>query len=649
MPFAARSRLLVVLLALTGCGGGRDASDTVSRMGLDLPRAASVSTLLCDDATRRGASAGGHFRQHAGQCLRSSTALQPDRPAAPESAPPRRRALALVPTRLIGITELFDWAERTYPQYFPVHNTNLVFGPYVYRYYSQTQNHLAVTGTDIYVQGTVSNGQLLFVGTLAEYTCLADPSLCREPDPPGASCNNLPASWVAGPLSCAANAGQPTELASGGAYTFVDTLGRTQGSVTYSCTNGALSTVGTPTCEFVPPAACNTAGLSWTQGVNSCTADPSSPAQINSGTSITLTDSQQTFGSATYSCDNGTLTTVGTPVCNPAPPLSCRPGPQTWTVDTLTCTADEVPAEIADGSSFTFTDTKGDIVGSQTLQCRDGTLQATTTPARCIFEPHTTDSFGGDGGVADGGANGDGTAADGAPIVGGQVRVRDLSGKTATATTDSRGYWRVKLTGMTPPLLVTVTKPDGKVRRSLSTQPLKINGYIFIAVTGLTDKIIFDMADAAGVAGPAALTPSDILRVGSGQVTALVNAMVNIPVVTEKMQAAGINPATFDPFTTPFRPDGTGYDKVLDNLIIDTDANGDITIVTADCLAPTSWSVGSNICTPDDGEETIVPNLSSVIHRDSVGLTRGTVGWTCIRGVIQPPVLPNCTASGTGN
>jgi hypothetical protein len=32
--------------------------------------------------------------------------------------------------------------------------------------------------------------------------------------------------------------------------------------------------------------------------------------------------------------------------------------------------------------------------------------------------------------------------------------------------------------------------------------------------------------------------------------------------------AAGIDPATFDPLGVPFRPDGTGYDFVLDGVTV---------------------------------------------------------------------------------
>ena len=52
------------------------------------------------------------------------------------------------------------------------------------------------------------------------------------------------------------------------------------------------------------------------------------------------------------------------------------------------------------------------------------------------------------------------------------MRVTDTTGRLATATTDDKGYYRVKLTGMVPPLLVRVTRPDGKKQWAFKGKPL---------------------------------------------------------------------------------------------------------------------------------------------------------------------------------
>jgi len=66
-------------------------------------------------------------------------------------------------------TELMDWAERTYPQFFPSVQPNVIAPPYVYRHYAQTGNYVGVAGTDVYVLGPVSGGALLRVGSLADF------------------------------------------------------------------------------------------------------------------------------------------------------------------------------------------------------------------------------------------------------------------------------------------------------------------------------------------------------------------------------------------------------------------------------------------------------------------------------------------------
>ncbi len=75
-------------------------------------------------------------------------------------------------------TSLLDWAEITYPQYFPGTQPSLFFAPYVYRYYPETQNYVGVAGNDVYVLGPVFNDVLTWVGTLADFSCTAHPSSC---------------------------------------------------------------------------------------------------------------------------------------------------------------------------------------------------------------------------------------------------------------------------------------------------------------------------------------------------------------------------------------------------------------------------------------------------------------------------------------
>jgi uncharacterized protein (DUF1800 family) len=88
--------------------------------------------------------------------------------AAPVEAAP-------VPT----VSELLDWAEQAYVGYFPGPASNQVLAPYVYRHYPATGNYVGVAGSDVYVLGPVSGGELLRVGSLADFA--AEVAQSRRP------------------------------------------------------------------------------------------------------------------------------------------------------------------------------------------------------------------------------------------------------------------------------------------------------------------------------------------------------------------------------------------------------------------------------------------------------------------------------------
>jgi len=635
-PIFLRSLWVVVVCLVTACGGGRapeaEALSAPARPQATLlpPRAAVVDVEACDRAVSAGPALL-TYRRVGGECLRSFTGL--DVEAASTGA--RKRPLATSIDSPLTIAELFDWAERTYPQYFPSHQTNRQLATYTYRYYPESQNHVAVSGDLVYVQGPISDGALLFVGNMSAFLCQVRPQSCGGPK----ACTSV-ASWVVGFNACTPNAGQPAELASGASYTYVDSLGSTRGEITYTCNDGTLVQKGNSTCEVPEPLACNTGSLTWKAGANTCSANAGEPTQLASGATHTFLASIDLVGSATYSCNNGELIAGSVPTCDKPPAQPCVPGPLSWMVGENLCLPDFMPLQIADGATYTFTDVLGEFTGRDTYTCKAGVLQR-SAPQVCEAVSHMQDSFGGDGGAADGGASGDGSAGDGAPIVGGLVKVVDTTGKQATATTDSVGYYRVKLTGMVPPLVISVTRTDGVVRRSISTQALRTNAYIFMAVTGLTDKIASDVARAAGFPGAASLTPA-MVAAQPQAVTAAVNALRNDATISAALVAAGLTPSTFDPLYTPFRPNGTGYDKVLDNLVITTDSTGATIVKSVDCPAPTSWTVGNATCTPEESDPRIVRSESTVIFHDRTSPTLGTAAFTCIKAVLSGPILPSC-------
>lgn len=126
-------------------------------------------------------------------CALSSVALiscggagSADEVAAPGAAPqagPRAHALAAAataPGRTVYPTDLFDWAEKQYPQFFPSHEANRQLAPYTYRYYAGSGNYVGLSGDTIYVLGPISGGALQPVGSAASFLCLVYAQECSQ-------------------------------------------------------------------------------------------------------------------------------------------------------------------------------------------------------------------------------------------------------------------------------------------------------------------------------------------------------------------------------------------------------------------------------------------------------------------------------------
>ncbi|MDD2608330.1 MAG: hypothetical protein PHX60_01380 [Giesbergeria sp.] len=80
----------------------------------------------------------------------------------------------------LTVSALFDWAETSYSDFFPGHQTDQTLPPYTYRYYPSTGNYLGTDGSFVYVLGTLSGNQLQSVGKLSDLTCVALPATCSN-------------------------------------------------------------------------------------------------------------------------------------------------------------------------------------------------------------------------------------------------------------------------------------------------------------------------------------------------------------------------------------------------------------------------------------------------------------------------------------
>lgn len=103
--------------------------------------------------------------------------------AAPDDAPtataasqrhaPQRAA------RTVDAAALMDWAERTFPGYFPSHQANQYLGPYVYRAYGNGV-YLGLDGQTVVVMGLLGPDRFAIVpvGTIADFACRVYPENC---------------------------------------------------------------------------------------------------------------------------------------------------------------------------------------------------------------------------------------------------------------------------------------------------------------------------------------------------------------------------------------------------------------------------------------------------------------------------------------
>lgn len=90
-----------------------------------------------------------------------------------------RRASRAAPSTPASSDELFDWAERTYPQHFPSHQQTLAYAEYQYRFYPESGNYVGVAAASVFAMGPVTGGALTNLGDVAAFTCQAFPYRCN--------------------------------------------------------------------------------------------------------------------------------------------------------------------------------------------------------------------------------------------------------------------------------------------------------------------------------------------------------------------------------------------------------------------------------------------------------------------------------------
>ncbi len=166
-----------------------------------------------------------------------------------------------------------------------------------------------------------------------------------------------------------------------------------------------------------------------------------------------------------------------------------------------------------------------------------------------------------------------GTAATGAPIDG-TVTVKDANGVEKNIATGVDGSFTLDVAGMTAPYLLRVMPSSGPTLYSYASQ----NGQT-VNLTPTTN-LAMNLA-ASPTTLDAMYADWDGTAVTATQV-ATAEGTVRANLVTQ-MEAAKLDAATFNLFTTAFTADSTGIDGVLDNITITVDTTtGDYTFDDGD-------------------------------------------------------------------
>ncbi len=187
-----------------------------------------------------------------------------------------------------------------------------------------------------------------------------------------------------------------------------------------------------------------------------------------------------------------------------------------------------------------------------------------------------------------------GTAAVGAPISG-SVFAIDVNGKVSpAATTSAGGGFIVNVAGMTAPFILSITGTAGG--RLVTLNSIATAAGQTVNITPLTDLIV---STALGRPGGSALTSlcAPVNQVVPANCVSSLAALATTPArltsATDAVVAiiAPLNPTGINPLTGALVANGTGMDKILDQILMTpADAQGAMATIT---LIATNKSLGT--------------------------------------------------------
>lgn len=155
-----------------------------------------------------------------------------------------------------------------------------------------------------------------------------------------------------------------------------------------------------------------------------------------------------------------------------------------------------------------------------------------------------------------------GTAAVGRALVSAVITLKDINGQTQTAMSDSEGRFQLSSAGMHAPFLLKAEDNQGHILFSMRAGAGVAN------VTPVTDLMTRAWFAAHGSSAEAAFAdPAHHPAPDAAALAELDGRFTQA--LKDAVAAQGLDPRRFSFISTPFDADGTGADRILDNLGVD--------------------------------------------------------------------------------
>ncbi|MGE5624072.1 MAG: Ig-like domain-containing protein [Bacillota bacterium] len=155
-----------------------------------------------------------------------------------------------------------------------------------------------------------------------------------------------------------------------------------------------------------------------------------------------------------------------------------------------------------------------------------------------------------------------GTVAVGHALAGAFITLEDAQGRRVSALSGADGHFQLSVAGLDAPFLLKADDGRGRVMYGAALQAGNAN------IDPLSDLVLRAAYDARGADIAAAFAAH---AAPDGRALASVDAALTT-LLADTLQSQGLQADKFSLLSTPFNADGSGFDRVLDNTVVNTAA-----------------------------------------------------------------------------